>query len=125
MGIRAMSKVMQMYKNKHEMMMISLKLLESIINFDKDEPSKNERKKSMELSEELRLGLTYFAGEAVDCSDLMEEAADRIEAQAVEIEQLMRLITNHERETVKLLSAVDCETWAAVRYELENDDGWR
>ena len=42
----------------------------------------------MELSEELRLGLTYFAGEAVDCSDLMEEAADRIAAQAAEIERL-------------------------------------
>ena len=74
-------------------MMISLKLLESIINFDKDEPGKNERKKSMELSEELRLGLTYFAGEAVDCSDLMEEAADRIEAQAVEIERLNSLVS--------------------------------
>ena len=36
----------------------------------------------MEILKELRLGLTYSIGEAVDCSDLMEEAADRIEAQA-------------------------------------------
>jgi|5B_taG_2_1085324.scaffolds.fasta_scaffold335656_1 hypothetical protein len=37
-------------------------------------------RRKMEILKELRHGLTYFAGEAVDCSDLMEEAADRIEA---------------------------------------------
>lgn len=68
------------------------------------------------IQKELRIGMTYFNGEAVDVGDIMDEAADRIDL----LEKLVlqyRNDLNHPVNAEKLESRLDAinkamaETW--------------
>ena len=68
------------------------------------------------IQKELRIGMTYFNGEAVDVGDIMDEAADRIDL----LEKLVlqcRNDLNHPVDAEKLESRLDAinkamaETW--------------
>ena len=58
------------------------------------------------IQKELRIGMTYFNGEAVDVGDIMDEAADRIDL----LEKLVlqyRNDLNHPVDAEKLESRLD------------------
>ena len=68
------------------------------------------------IQKELRIGMTYFNGEAVDVGDIMDEAADRIDL----LEKLVLQYRNdlsHPVNAEKLESRLDAinkamaETW--------------
>ena len=68
------------------------------------------------IQKELRIGMTYFNGEAVDVGDIMDEAADRIDL----LEKLVlqyRNDLNHPVDAESLESRLDAinkamaETW--------------